>query len=554
MHSPRILFAVGAVAFVIWMLWLMPSSPDRTPASPAQEAGKPRTSAAVSDNAVATADAEPTKDRAAPTARPRNIPAPVRVSGHDEATATISPGVAAPDDAEAPAEAEQQGDLAISGRLLTVAGDPVPNIEVRSRPITPRGSASSSNLYRGRSDAAGAYKIEGLPPGDYDVRTVATASYPSTGGRFRAGLQSADIILAGSNTVQVFGRVTDKQGTPLAKAEIGPGGNDAIKVWTDDGGNYRTQLTVANPAASYTVRVSLDGYLEERVHLQGKELIDVGEFRVDVELRRLDATTMVSGRLRSARGEPASGERVQLQSASLGAQYLATSKGDGTFSMSAVVPADDYRITIHPKGAFENYWQQGVAIGGSGRFLDITLQPLDSGRLTGRMVDVRGFPLPGFALLLKSNKSQSRYVPVTSDDGGYFVVENAPAGNLMFVTRSEPRFVVSGIRLDAGTAAEAEVVIDWGDHELSGQVSDEQGAAVAGAEVKLSWRHAADSTQSTSLRRSVSDGDGFFRFAQLGPGPHQLDVVATDYQAATQLVLVDSYSSKARVTLREQSQ
>ena len=554
MHSPRFLIVIGALSFGGWLLWLNYTDGAResvtlpnVTAAPYEAPGEePAANDPPASPSPSVAEARARAGSSSPQPRnqetPRAAPAYAPPGSVAKRTATESTAVAA------------EGNLSIAGRLLNLAGDPVPGMDVTARSLAPDGRAATAAGHRGRSDDAGSYEIQGLTPGDYDVRTVATAGYASAGKTFRAGLESADIVLAGSATVQVYGRVTDANELPLAGVEISPGGADAVRVWTDAGGNYRTQLTVANPAASYTVSYRLAEYLDERVNLQGRELVAAGEFRVDVELRALNEATTVTGTLRSQRGDVVPGETVQLHSAALGTRYMATSRGDGTFSMSAVEPASDYRVTIHPKGTYENYWQQGIVIGGAGASLDIMLQALDSGRLTGRIIDVEGYPLPGFSLLLKSNKSQRRYVTVTSDEGGYFVVEDAPAGNLMFVTRSDPRFVVSGISLEAGSAADAEVIIDWGDHEFGGRVRDERSGPVAGAKVQLNWKHAHGGIQSTSLRSAVTDGDGFFRFTQLGPGPHQLDVVASGYQRLQQAYNVDAYLGEIRVELRKASQ
>lgn len=247
-------------------------------------------------------------------------------------------------------------------------------------------------------------------------------------------------------------------------------------------------------------------------------------------------------------------ETVQLHSPSLKTEYLARSNKDGVFSMPGVKTGSDYRLTIHPEGAYQNYSQAAIVISTGSRTLTIILQSLDTGRLTGRITDVEGYPIPGYSLLLKSNKSHSRHLMVSADDGGYFVVENAPDGNLIFMSQSEPKFTVSGITLEAGTAKDVDVVIDWGNYEMTGWVRDELSNPLAAAAIGLSWNHDARGIHSSSLRQAVTDDNGFFRFTQLGLGPHQLDVVAPGYQRLQQVHNVDSYLEEIRVELRKASQ
>jgi protocatechuate 3,4-dioxygenase beta subunit len=470
------------------------------------------------------------------------------VTPQDWNRASTGEPIAAPpaDDAAQP----PTGQLSLAGRLLDLAGRPVSGIDLEARRYDARRGPVAAGERRSRSDPAGRYEFDGLTPGDYEVRTVETRVYPSTWKIFRAGLGSADIVLAARSSVQVYGIVTDTGGAPLAGVEVAPGAPDAVTVWTDEAGSYRTQLSVADPARSFTLRFRLPDYVDEQVHLEGRQLAAAGESRVDVQLRRLTATTTVTGRLRDEQGTAVPSEVVQLQSASLGTHYMARSDADGAFSMQAVEPAPDYRLTIHPQGAYRNHWQQGVVIDGPETSLMITLQPLETGRLTGRMVDVAGNPLPGFSLQLQSSNSQGRLLTVIADEGGYFVVENAPAGNLLFATQSEPRFVVSGLVLEAGTTGNAEVVLDWGTHELTGRVRDELGNPLPGAELKLSWTHAARGIHSTALRRTIADGNGFFRFTQLAAAPHQLEAAAPGYLGVKQDHAIGRSAGEIEVELR----
>jgi hypothetical protein len=311
---------------------------------------------------------------------------------------------------------------------------------------------------------------------------------------------------------------------------------------------------VAQTTGAYTVRFNLPGFVEERVLLQSADLVGTAERRVDARLQALDQASNVTGTLRSDRGDAVPGEIVQLHLPSLKTEYLARSGKDGAFSMPAVKTGSDYRLTIHPEGSYQNYSQAGILIGTGRQTLKVILRSLDTGRLTGRISDVEGYPIPGYSLLLKSNESHGGRLMVSADDGGYFAVENSPTGSLMFMSQSEPRFTVSGITLEAGTEENVEVVIDWGNYEMTGWVRDELSNPLAAAKIGLSWNDNSRGIQSSSLRQAVTDENGFFRFTQLGPGPHQLDVVALGYQRLQKVYNVDAYSEEIRVELRKVSQ
>jgi hypothetical protein len=271
--------------------------------------------------------------------------------------------------------------------------------------------------------------------------------------------------------------------------------------------------------------------------------------RLDIQLEVLGETTVVSGTLKSERGDPIAGERIQLSSPLLKTGYGAVSDKEGGFRIPNVEISSDYQLFIWPRGAYQDYSQKNLAATRSGLFLEIVLEPLASGRLAGRMTDADENPLSSFRLWLWSMRARGRPLPVSTDSDGYFVVEQAPEGVLRFGTRSRPHLEISGISLAAGGDEKVVLVVDWGEHVLSGEVLDERGSPLAGARVQLSWSYASGGIQSTSLRGAVTDDSGFFRFAQLGPGPHTLNVSATGYHGVQERYEVGEDFGPAEVQL-----
>jgi len=67
---------------------------------------------------------------------------------------------------------------------------------------------------------------------------------------------------------------------------------------------------------------------------------------------------------------------------------------DGRFTIPDVKIGTDYRVVVYPGKAYRDYAQQPVAVA-EGTFLDVTLESLDAGSVTGRMVDAEGTPIRG---------------------------------------------------------------------------------------------------------------------------------------------------------------
>jgi protocatechuate 3,4-dioxygenase beta subunit len=443
------------------------------------------------------------------------------------------------------------GGLSISGRVLNRDGEPVPGIALSATPYMPRSSVGrlvASGQRGGSTGGDGAYEIRDLEAGEYEVRTTATDGYPAVRIIVRAGADSADIVLAESQKVRVYGTVTDPWGQPLARVQVVAPVESAERTHTDEDGNYEIYL-VAHEDKRYDLSFLLQGYHAERPRLMGRDLADAQEMRLDVQLEVLGEATVVSGTLKTVRGDPIAGERIQLSSPLLKTRYSAASDREGGFRIPNVEISSDYQLYVWPRGAYQDYSQTSLAATRGGLFLEIVLEPLASGRLAGRMVDADENPLPNFRLWLWSMRARSRPLSVSADSHGYFVVEQAPEGALRFGTRSRPHLEISGISLAAGDDEEVVLVVDWGEHVLSGEVLDDRGSPLAGARVQLSWAHASGGIQSTSLRDAVTDNSGFFRFTQLGPGTHALNVSATGYRGVRERYEVGEYSGPVEVQL-----
>ena len=84
---------------------------------------------------------------------------------------------------------------------------------------------------------------------------------------------------------------------------------------------------------------------------------------------------------------------------------------------------------------------------------------------------------------------------------------------------------------------------------LEGRGVDEQGDPVAGSRVSLSWSHTDGDIRSWSNRSTTSDQAGLFRFAQLGPGVHRVNVRASGYRDAKESYDVGRESMELRIRL-----
>jgi len=436
--------------------------------------------------------------------------------------------------------------LSISGRVGDRAGEPLPGIEVsvvRHRYASPVDEAVTTPDRRTWTQEDGAYTLRGLAEGEYEVRTTATLRYASAKAIVRAGAESADLVLL--EGLRVHGVVTDAGGARLDRVYVALVPPRDRFAYTDDEGRYQLDLQRGQAGEGLTFRFAKQGYEERQLALPAL----AGEVRLDAELVLLEDAAPVSGVVLTERGEPVAGATVLLRSRELGTQYQTVSDHNGRFSMPAVKVGPGYGLNVLPNSPLRDYTRARLRVTEEGLELEIALETVETGRLTGRMVDVEENPLPQLRLWLASTTGTRSALPLASDARGEFVVDEAPAGALAFDTRSSPRLSVSGLRLPAGQERDVVLVLDWGEHVLEGQVLDDRGRPVAGAQATLAWSHQRGSLSSRSRRQAVTDGSGAFRFVQLGPGRHALEVHASGFRVAREKLDVDRYAAEVEIRL-----
>ena len=454
-------------------------------------------------------------------------------------------------------EVGPEGDLAISGRVLDRAGAPVAGIKLVAKAsyLFDRDKGEMVSVYRYQREAAsgfgGAYAFERLADGEYQISTVATEQYPRAEISARAGVDFADLILTGQRDLRVFGIVTTSDGEPLAGVVVTPVMQNLPQISSSTEGSFTFELKLQETDRNLAVRASKKGYQEMEVHLDITQANAGNEIELNIVMES-DADSVlaeVTGRVKGPDNDPVAGQRIQLYSTKLRQNYHATTGDDGGFVIRRVEPGDDYMLSINAVDAYKDYFQKNIKITKSGLTLNIELEALDTGTLSGQMVNVFGVPIPNFMLFLQTQEISFYYQRVSGDASGNFMVEKVPAGELRLKTKSNPYYTVEGIRLATGRDLHVPVVLDWGSGAIEGRVFNDQGSPVAVSNITLSWSHEQGGIQSTSRRTTAADEQGDFRFTQLGPGSHRLSINAVDYKPVTLNHDVATQGSLLEVTL-----
>jgi len=430
------------------------------------------------------------------------------------------------------------GDLGISGRVLTRAGTPVSGIVLTATVghlfDREKGKFVLSAGYQRRTTSGydGAYAFQQLADGEYHIRTTATGQYAEARMSVRAGVDFADLVLTAHRDLRVHGVVSTAAGEPLQGTQVRPLVHKGKAVTTNKGGEYAFAVKVMETVQNLVIRASKNGYIDNKISLEAAALDAGNDVALDIVMQP-DPTALVavSGTVRSAEGGPVADQRIRLSSGKARQSYRATSDEDGKFVITGVELSDDYMLSINAADAYEDYFQRNLKITEEGLTLSIELKVKDIGTLTGQMVDLYGNPISNFSLVLQTKKTSYYNARVVGDSVGVFMVENAPAGELRFRTKSNPYHRIEGILLAAGDEHDVQIVLDAGYDEIRGRVEDDRFNPVAVPNISLTWAHVQDGVRSTSRRNTAADEQGNFRFTQSGPGAHTLSINAPGFKS-----------------------
>ncbi len=427
----------------------------------------------------------------------------------------------------------------ISGRVLTRSGRPVSGVGVSAqlRQYFNTGDSNARSQekteQRTTTNSDGFYAFRDLPEGIYLIGTQASGSYAPARIEVRTGVKYADLVLESQRTMQVKGIVTDTMGMELGAVRIMPLVKGIPRgAVSDANGGFEFAVALQGETRSFPVRFQLEGYREQRYQVSDADWAEDGSLALAVAMEPVYEFSTVSGSLKDTAGVQVAGETVRLYSPSLKRNYRAVSDAGGEFLFSEVEVVDDYQLWIRPTGPYRDFTEQNLALSHGSLRRDITLASLNRGyRLSGRILDQDGKPVPDFTLALRSKAASGQTVPVISNEYGEFVVENAPEGDLVFESRTMPYYTLSGVRLSGDEKEHhVDLVVSRGQHKLLGKVISTDGNPVATPKVFITSTQVIDGIRSQASSSTAADANGRFLFTDLGAGQHTVTVNAPGYE------------------------
>jgi hypothetical protein len=424
-----------------------------------------------------------------------------------------------------------------TGFVVTDAGSPVPDAMVRAM------SASEMDGGRsGRSDANGAFTIEGLAPGHY---TVAASKTGFTDGIVR------DVDLATSGPVRVIlksggvitGHVTgltpqELEQTTVSASAAGGGGGGVMagsSAPADAGGNFRIE-----GAPSGTVRISartgaMFGGSSKSAAPKTVELEPGGTAQVDVDFK---SSTVIRGRV-TRNGAPLPSAQVMFMPRGAKSQTSASvaADSDGRYELSGL---DDGTYTVQAMDMEHlTPFATQTEVRGSGTF-DITIKTVT---VRGRVVDsADARPLAGASVELRPSTGQTifggRGGP--TDESGNFVLENVAAGT----------YQITADKAGYGHEARQIIIGDSAPEDVQFRLSPGDGITIRAVDTRDNTALTLRVTRVIDSQGNELPAGGFFGNTEvvklpLAPGTYRVTVSVPNYALQT-----ISMSSPSQQTVR----
>jgi protocatechuate 3,4-dioxygenase beta subunit len=368
-----------------------------------------------------------------------------------------------------------------------------------------------------------------------------------------AGAAARPVEVTLARGIELAGRVTDAEGTPLpgvavALAEDSAFAGGALSYlllsrlegegWTKSGADGRFSVRVQPVLHHVAFRKA--GHAPKLVRSHDPR----GDASLDVVL---DPAAEVRGRVTFSDGGGVPDAAVELRQQPGLVASTATTDGDGGFVLGDLAPGPyELVVTREDAGLYET---RGVDAPAS----DVRVELGPRGALRGRVVDARSRePVPRFSLALGREPGESapewrmpRHLEV-GDAAGSFVFAGIPAGEVTLVVRAEgyvPTRVEGLVVPDGGELAELEVALDAG-ATIRGRVTTHEGKPIADASVAV----VDDAGDAPSAE---SDEHGAYELAGVRPGQVTLDFRGNGYrrsrrtlEVAPPLVTLDATLSR----------
>jgi hypothetical protein len=335
----------------------------------------------------------------------------------------------------------------------------------------------------------------------------------------------------GSRLIEIFGRVVDRNAQPLEDVLVTEE-RYFFSTRSDSQGNYKILMDM--PVNRYpTLHFLRSEFSARRFKLTKSQLQQKPLFELDVTLDDNPETVKLSGWVGNDIGVALEGARVDLSAVNPadGDNFYLTVFTDpkGNFAMEGVLAGKKYRLKVNLSPEYPVYQDHDFFVSLDPEQVIIELKSLKFVDISGMILNNESAPVPNFEVYASNITTGIHTKKVVSDSSGFFTLRDFPLGEVNFSTRGAEYYRISGLTLTDTEYHNLRLIVDRGDHHLTGWVSDENGIAVAKAMVTLDATTEDGPIEYFSYRSMSTDSTGKFNFGNVGSGAHRVSVYANGF-------------------------
>lgn len=363
-------------------------------------------------------------------------------------------------------------------------------------------------------------------------------SQPKPGGEVKVVSKTGEVVSpmqselpGGRKLLEIFGHVVDLDGKPIENVLIS---EERYFTATRSGDDGRYRILLDLPRYRYPVLHFLrSGYDGKRIKLGKNELEHNPVYKLDLTLENALNSVTLQGWVGNDNGLGLEGARVELAasySRNTDSFYLTVfTDAQGNFSFEGVRSGETYKLSVNLTPEYPYYEDPEFFVMQNPGLINIELKTLKFVDIDGMIVDRAQAPVPDYEIYVTNLTTGIHTRKIVSDSSGFFSLQHFPLGEISLSTRGAEFYKISGLVLSDERYQNLELIVDRGDHYLSGWVSTSNGIAVEKAMVTLDRKFTRNGIEHTSYRSQGTDPAGGFSFANLAGGEHHVTVYAWGY-------------------------
>ena len=405
-----------------------------------------------------------------------------------------------------------------------------------------------------RSDATGAFRIEGVLPAPWRLH-VAAEGHARLDQALAVSGDVADLVLRLAAGASVKGTVSSADGGPVEGAVI------TVELRPRDNHLMEGAITAAD--GSFAIDGLVAGELTVTAHHRQRGLAQVkdrlGDGEQKVVALRLDAGASITGKVEEDGGAPAVGVRVEAQRLGGGMRFTDVTGPDGRYRIAGVTAGTITVIANSGKGSFftavDRPDQKTITLSEREQRTGVDLVVAGGRSISGVVLGPDGRPVPGAEVTasaeLPNGRAPSRAMvgPSRAYSGpdGAFTLEPLGAGkHTLWAVQAgysdgERRGIeggATGVKLQLApestlgglvASEDGRPVLDYGITLLPAARPGESADAQRERQFASPWEHPSD---------VVHDPEGRFFFPRVAAGAYELRVRTMDGSAGSLTVSV----------------